>query len=354
MRLLVLGGTAFVGRAVVDDAVARGWDVTVLNRGRSGSGSLPDGVTQVVGDRTRPEGLAGLGEVDGPAGGVWDAVVDTWSWAPSAVRDSARLLADRAERYVYVSSRSVYDAPAAGAREDWPVVDGSPDDGPDVPYARLKRGAELAVAEAFEERATILRPGLVLGPREDVGRLPWWLTRVARGGPFVAPGPAEAPVQLVDARDLARFALDLVDPSRPTPAPPGPVDVVGPSGPVTTGRLLLVCVATTSDHRRRTGAPEATPRWVDPQVLLDAGVEPWTQLPVWLPPGEDHDALHRSDVTTALDLGLVVRPVEATVADTWSWLRALARDGDGTAPLRTDRPAVGLDPSREREVLAGL
>ncbi|MFD0856384.1 reductase, partial [Actinomadura adrarensis] len=136
MRLLILGGTEFVGRAYVEEATARGFGVTVFNRGTN---EAPDGVTVLLGDRKAPGGLAALEQ------GEWDVVVDTWSWAPAAVRDAAELLKDRAGRYVYVSSRSVYEFPtAAGADESAPLVDGSADEEGQPEYAQLKRGGELA------------------------------------------------------------------------------------------------------------------------------------------------------------------------------------------------------------------
>ncbi|OII66122.1 reductase [Streptomyces sp. CC53] len=330
MRLLVLGGTEFVGRAVVEEALAREADVTVFHRGRH---APPEGVAALHGDRT--EGTAGL---EALRGGSWDVVVDTWSSAPSAVRDAARLLAGRAGRYVYVSSRSVYAWPvAAGSTEDAPLVEASEDDWDDVPYAQAKRGGELAALGAFGEARTLLvRAGLVLGPWENIGRLPWWLNRVARGGPVLAPGPRDLPLQYVDVRDVAAWALDAAEAGLS-----GPYDVVSPSGHTTTGGLLDSCV-------RATGS-DAELRWTEPQRILDAGVEPWTDLPVWLPPGELHDAMHRADVSKAVAAGLRCRPVAETVEDTWEWLRAVG----GRAPLRADRGTVGLSPEVEAKLLAG-
>lgn len=326
MRLLVLGGTEFVGRAFVEDATARGWEVTVFHRGRH---APPDGVRALHGDRTQPGGLAAL---EGPE--QWDVVVDTWSFAPRAVRDAARLLAGRAQRYVYVSSRSVYPQPLpAGSAEDGPVVEASPDDG-EVEYPRAKRGGELAAVEAFGDRALLARAGLVLGPWENVGRLPWWLNRMARGGRVLAPGPRDLPLQYVDVRDLAAWSLDAAG-----AAPGGPYNVVSPSGHTTMGGLLEECV-------RVTGS-DAELCWTDPETVLAAGIEPWTGLPVWLPPGEDHDTMHRSDVSKALAAGLRCRPVGRTVADTWAWLQAIG----GTAPQRPDRPLKGVDPAVEAKVL---
>lgn len=186
-RLLVLGGTEFVGRAVVDEAVAAGWEVTVFHRGTNRS-SPSDFVSVLHGDRTLPGGLDALRV------GSWDLAVDTWSWAPVAVRDAAALLADRVGSYVYVSSRSVYADPLpAGASEDAPVVDGSAHDEGFADYARAKRGGELAAVQAFGDRAVLVRAGLILGPHENIGRLPWWLARIAEGGAVLAPAPPPTP-----------------------------------------------------------------------------------------------------------------------------------------------------------------
>ncbi|MFE9447846.1 SDR family oxidoreductase [Streptomyces sp. NPDC006739] len=330
MRLLVLGGTEFVGRAVVKAALGRGWDVTVFHRGRH---EPPSGARSLHGDRNAPDGLAALAGDTG-----WDAVVDTWSAAPRAVREAARLLRGRVGRYVYVSSRSVYAwPPAPGLAEDGPLVEGASADAEQTGYARDKRGGELAAAEAFGADGSLLvRAGLILGPDENIGRLPWWLTRIARGGPVLAPGPEDLPLQYVDVRDLAEWILGALG-----RALSGPYNLVSPPGHTTTGELLRACA-------RVTGA-DAELRWTDPDVILGAGIEPWTQLPVWVPPGgELYDALHRADVSRALATGLVCRPVGETVADTWSWLTGIG----GTAPQRPDRPPVGLAAEAEARVLA--
>ncbi|MBR8641273.1 SDR family oxidoreductase [Streptomyces tuirus] len=329
MRLLMLGGTEFAGRPVVEAALGRGWDVTVFHRGRH---DPPPGVRALHGDRTAPDGLAALAE------GEWDAVVDTWSAAPRAVRDTARLLRGRAGRYVYVSSCSVYAwAPPAGYTEDAPPVEGASADAEQTDYARDKRGGELAAVESFgADRSVLVRAGLLLGRYENVGRLPWWLTRMARGGPVLAPGPRDLPLQYVDVRDLAEWILGAVEQGLS-----GPYNLMSPQGHATMGTLLDACARVTG------GAAEL--RWTEPQVILDAGVEPWVQLPVWVPPGSDlHDALHSADVSRALATGLRCRPVEETVADTWNWLRGIG----GVAPQRTDRTRKGLDPELEAKVLA--
>ncbi|MEU0833852.1 NAD-dependent epimerase/dehydratase family protein [Streptomyces sp. NPDC005969] len=336
MRLLILGGTEFVGRAVTEAALARAWQVTVFHRGRH---APPAGVTELFGDRTGGDGLvalaAGAGEREGGAH-TWDLVVDTWSGAPSAVRDAARLLAGRAGQYVYVSSRSVYEYPApAGLPEDGPLVAGaSPDAGAGVPYPQAKRGGELAALDAFGDRALLARAGLILGPWENIGRLPWWLRRIARGGPVLAPGAPDTPLQYVDARDLANWLLDAAERGLH-----GPYNVVSRPGHTTMGELLDACV-------RATGSG-AELRWTAAEKILAAGVEPWSELPIWLPPGELYDTMHQGDVSRAHTAGLRCRPVGETVTDTWDWLCGLG----GVAPQRPDRPAVGLDPETEAKLL---
>ncbi|MFJ8435797.1 NAD-dependent epimerase/dehydratase family protein [Kitasatospora sp. NPDC094019] len=327
MRLLLLGGTEFVGRAVAEAALERGWEVTVFHRGTH---AAPAGARVLHGDRTAEGGLAALAE------GEWDAVVDTWSAAPSVVRDSARLLADRVGRYAYVSSRSVYAYPTpAGADESAPLVEGSPDDG-EMPYAESKRGGELAALDAFGDRALLVRAGLIVGPYENIGRLPWWLDRIARGGPVLAPGPRDLAVQFIDVRDLATWTLDAV-----AAGLGGPYDLVGPRGHSTMGELLEACAAATGAE------PEL--RWTEPEVIAEAGIAPWVQLPFWVPPGELYDTVHGADVGKALAAGLRCRPAAETVADTWAWLRSIG----GVAPRRPDRPTVGLDPALEAAVLSG-
>ncbi|MFC4908627.1 NAD-dependent epimerase/dehydratase family protein [Actinomadura gamaensis] len=332
MRLLVLGGTEFVGRAVVEEGVARGWKVTVFNRGTH---EAPDGVTALRGDRGAPDGLEALRH------GEWDVVVDTWSWAPTAVRDAAELLAPRAASYVYVSSRSVYEYPVpVGADESAPLVEGSPDDAEYrdriADYARVKAGGELAAVRAFGDRALLARAGLILGPYENIGRLPWWLNRIARGGDVLAPGPAELKLQFIDARDLAIWMLDAA--ARQVG---GAFNVTSPVGHTTMRGLLEACVRVTGSSARL--------RWAEPDPILAAGVQPWQDLPVWVPPGELYEFLHRTNVDKALGEGLRCRPVEETVADTWAWLRSIP----GDAPQRADRPAVGLDPKVEESLLSG-
>ncbi|MBM7076009.1 NAD-dependent epimerase/dehydratase family protein [Micromonospora humida] len=328
MRLLMLGGTGFVGSAIVAEGVRRGWTVTMFNRGIHGP--TPPGVHRLRGDRTAPGGLAEL------AGGAWDVVVDTWDGAPRAVRDAATLLRS-AGHYAYVSSCSVYAPPVLpGGGEESAVVSSAADDTGDDDYARCKAGGELAATGVFGDRALLVRAGLILGPGEDIGRLPWWLRRVARGGDVLAPGPADLPVQYVDVRDLAAFTLD-----RAAEGVGGAFNVISRPGHTTMGELLAEAVAATGADARL--------RWTDPEVILAAGIEPWNDLPIWIPPGHEYRWLQQCGVEKAYAAGLTCRPVTETVGDTWRWLERV-----GTVPPRAGRPAratVGLDPTREAALL---
>ncbi|HEX9030926.1 MAG TPA: NAD-dependent epimerase/dehydratase family protein [Streptosporangiaceae bacterium] len=330
MRLLVLGGTHHVGRAVVEAALARGDEVTTLNRGISRAPEA--GVDPRVADRTDVAQLSSaLGD------DTWDAVIDTWSRAPRVVSDAARLLSGRAGHYGYVSSRSVYRWPIpAAADESAPVVDGDPASEQSDDYAAAKRGGELAVLANFDGPSVFARAGLILGPYELVGRMPWWLRRIERGGDVLAPGPRDLPIQYIDCRDLASWMLHAAD-ERTS----GPFNAVSKPGHATMGSLLDACVAVTGSGARLV--------WADPEVIDNAGIQGWTELPVWISPHGEGASLHDGDVSAIYAAGLVCRPVTETVADTWRWLQA-----EGDPPARQGLPAHGLDPRREREVLAGL
>lgn len=322
--LLVLGGSGFVGSALVAEGLERGWEVTTFNRGhRRGPAAR---VTHMAGDRTDPVTLRPL------AAREWDVVADTWSGAPNAARDSAGALADRAGRYVYISSGSVYGAPLPlGLDEDAPTVAGDPD-AAEGEYAANKRGAELAVTAAFGERALIARAGSIVGPGDDVGRLPYWLRRSFDGGDMLAPGPRSNPQQFVDARDLARFVLKDRT---------GTYNVVSRRGHTTMEGLLKACLAAT-------GTPGTRLHWLDPDQIARAGIEAWSELPLWIPPGHEMEGLLGMNVERAHASGLRCRPAQETVADTWRWMRSLP----GPPPLRPDLSAPGLAPANERAAIS--
>lgn len=322
--LLVLGGTRFVGRAILTEALTHGWHVTALNRGLTGD--LPAAVTSLVADRTDEKQLrAAL------VGRSFDAVIDTWSGAPIVATTAAAALAGSAERYAYVSSSSVY-AWGTHRDEDSPLVDGEAS-AADGDYPASKRGAELGVIAAFPD-AVLARAGLILGPYEDVGRLPWWLARIAKGGAVVAPGRPRRPLQYVDVRDLAGWMLYAL-----TTDLRGPIDVISESGHATTEQLLSSC-------KDATGS-DAEFHWISEADLAAVGVQPWTQLPCWVPEAGEFAGFLEADTSRALAAGLRCRPIVETVADTWVWLQA-----DGWPTQRGDRPTHGLPVELERALLA--
>ncbi|GAA2034962.1 SDR family oxidoreductase [Nocardiopsis rhodophaea] len=328
MRVLVLGGTRYVGRAVVEAAMARGYDVTVLNRGVSGS--VPEGVESLLADRTDP---GAMGEAIGAR--KWDAVVDTWVGAPKVIGASCALLADRVGHFGYVSSWAVYRAPVPfGGDESAPVVDGDPDDekGEDL-YPTVKRGNEIAVQRVFGDRALIARPGPMLGPHEDVGSLGWWLRRIHRGGKVLAPGNPADPFQFVDVRDHAVWMLDAAN-----RGVGGTLTTVCARGRYTMGELFETIRSVTRS--------DAELVWVPDDKLLAAGIRPYLDIPLWLPAAM-RGGFNDLDASAAQRAGLdTSRPLSDTLTDTWSWLE---RDDE---PLwRNGNPARGLDPDIEQRLL---
>ncbi len=315
---------------MVEAAVARGDEVTTVNRGVSGTDVA--GATARRADRTDKAQLsAALGD------DAWDAVIDTWSRAPRVAGDAAALLSGRAGHYGYVSSRSVYTWPMTpGADESAPVVDGDPASEESDDYAAAKRGGELAVLVRFDGPSLLARAGLILGPYELVGRMPWWLRRIERGGDVLAPGPRDMPIQYIDCRDLAAWLLHAAD-ERIS----GAFNAVSRPGHATMESLLGAAVAATGSDARLV--------WADPEIIEAAEIQPWTELPVWVPPVGEAAGVHDGDVSAIYAAGLVCRSVEETVRDTWRWLQE-----EGDPPVREGGLRHGLDPDREREVLASL
>ncbi len=337
MRLLILGGTWFLGRALGELALSAGWSVTTFNRGVSAA-DLP-GVQVVHGDRERPEDLKRLAEH-----GPWEAVIDTIGYVPSQVLTAATALAPVVGRYVYVSSVNVYTGwPDEPLDDESPLFDCPPDAdatfGADLGYAgqygALKAGCENAVVQAVgQERAVVLRPGVILGPNEYVGRLTWWLTRAARGGQLLAPGPAERPIQPVDVRDVAAFALACVEDGKVH----GSFNVTAPIGHATFAELVDTCVAVT-------GA-DTVPVWADPDWLVGRGVQQWTELPLW----RTHRGVWTVDSSRAAAAGLACRPLRDTVSQTWAWMNGGGSPitGEGEAGRAADH---GISAAQERELL---
>ena len=324
MDVLVLGGTVFLGRAVVSTALTEGARVTVFNRGRSGT--APDGAEQITGDRTV------AADLDQLAGRRFDVVVDTSGYVPADVARSAELLADRCGHYAFVSTINVFpgwpgeaDYQLRGTHTGDPgaTADDVPADlDPGAAYGWLKAGCELAVTHAFgADRSTALRGGCIVGPDDSqVGRLPWWIDRVARGGEVLVPGAPDDAIALIDARDLAAFALA---------AAPGAFETAGPPGRDTRADLMAACVRTTGSN--------ATFTYVGDDWPAAHGVTPWTELPLWAPGAH---GLFTHDTAAAEAAGLRWRPLADTVADTWAWQRSHDwTSAPGTPGLAADREA---------------
>ncbi|WP_155373873.1 NAD-dependent epimerase/dehydratase family protein [Catellatospora vulcania] len=319
MRLLLLGGTRFLGRALAHDASARGWQVTAFHRGVTGL--PPAGVDSVLGDRTAAADLALLTRQ------TWDAIIDTWDGAPQVAALAAATLEPICGRYLHVSSRSVYrDLSTLGLTELSPLV---PPEGES--FGALKAAAEHAVRTVYGERALIARPGLVLGPHEQPERLVWWLRRLARGGDVPIPGPPDLGLQYIDVRDLAGWLLDAAHAGRG-----GTYNVVSRPGHTTMGALLTACAEAAGASARL--------RWVPPEAFTAAGVQPWSELPIWIPEGSGVRGLHETDAERAHAAGLRCRPIEQTVADTWAWLTTTS------GPLA----AEGLGRQRESALLQAV
>jgi nucleoside-diphosphate-sugar epimerase len=329
VNLLILGGSWFVGRVIAEDAVVRGWNVTVFNRGRSAS--PPEGVRAIHGDRESAHDLARLA-----GSGPWDTAIDVAGTVPAMVRDAARALRPATNSYALISSVSAYAGwPAEPVTETSPLHDGDPDrsdeEGPAHTYGAMKVGAEAAVRREFgSDRVLIARPGVVLGPHEYVGRLKWWLNRALRGGQILAPGRPDRLIQPVDVRDLAAFVLDQI-----AGGDAGTYNVAPPADRSTYRDLLVACLSATG------GRGELL--WAEDEWLAGQDVRQWTELPLWrVSPGT-----WAMDTKRATAAGLTCRPLAETVRDTWAWLSA------GGRAIEHERDAEhGIDPGKERALLA--
>lgn len=343
MKILLLGGSSFLGRAYATDALARGHQVTTFNRGLSAV-DLP-GVEAVRGDRDSAEDLARLVE-----GRTWDAVVDTSAQQPAQAALTARLLRDRAGHYTFVSSVHAYaDWGPHVVTEDSELLPCPDDTPPGQPFGReLKAGCERAVLEGFGAgRTLILSSGLLVGPYEFGGRLPWWLERMARGGRVLCPGAPDRPLQVIDVRDFAAFGLDLL-----AEGTPGRFITTAPPGRLTLGQWLETC-------RELTGPAGTELVWVEDGPLLAEGpdaVTPWTELPLWAPDLPDWHGVSRADTSRAEAAGLRCRPFAETARDTWDWLRSRGSAEDTDAEGRKGRPTasfrLGIEPAKEQRLLA--
>jgi 2'-hydroxyisoflavone reductase len=323
MRVLIIGGTIFLGRHLVEAAQARGHEVTLFNRGMHNPDLFPD-VEKLRGDRDR-----GLAPLDGR---WWDAVIDTCGNFPRVVRQSAELLADTVDTYCYVSSMSAYaDLSLPGIDEDAPLAtmaDETVEEITGESFGPLKVLCERTVETAIPDRALVIRPGLIVGPHDPSNRFTYWMHRVAAGGDVLAPGTPDQPVQfIVDVRDLADWMVRMCE-NRST----GTFNAKGPTYSLTMGGVLEACKAESGSDARFI--------WADEDFLHTEGVGPWMELPLWLP--ASMTAINSAKGDKAWAAGLTFRPIAETVRDTLAWDRTLPPDAERRA---------GMKPEREAELL---
>jgi len=331
LRVLILGGTGFIGPYEVRYAVARGHAVTVFNRGRH-QADLPASVEHLVGDRN--------GDLQSLEGRDWDVVVDNPTTLPKWVRDSASLLAGHAGQYVFISSISVYaDTSEPGMDEDTPVL---PYQGSD-PYAEthvtaqlygpLKALSEKEAEKWFPGKTTVIRPGLIVGPGDPSDRFTYWPVRIDRGGEVMAPGEPTGPAQIIDARDLSEWTVRVCE-----QADMGVYNATGPRAPLSFAEMLYGCRAVTS------GSNDIRFTWVDSDFLAAQQVSAWSEMPVWVPDTPENAGFARVSIERAVAKGLTFRPLAVTARDALDWFKTLPVE-------RQAKLLSGIDPVKEKRAL---
>jgi 2'-hydroxyisoflavone reductase len=330
VKILILGGTAFLGPELVRAAQARQHTLTLFNRGKTNPGLFPD-VEKLRGDRD--------GDLEALEGRAWDAVVDTSGYVPRVVSASATLLAKSVKQYVFVSSISVYpDFSKPGLSEESPVAplpEGAAEEGARGElYGAFKAACERAAEAAMPGRTTSVRPGLIVGPGDATDRFTYWPARIARGGEVLAPGDPAAPVQFIDARDLAGFLVKLIEDGHT-----GTYNATGPKGVLTMAELLHGCKVVLGADARFT--------WVPDPFLAEKEVGPWMELPLWIPAPEGA-GLGAVSIAKALAHGLTFRPTGDTIRDTQAW--HLTRTGPTMKiQLKPEKEAAVLEAWRTRK-----
>lgn len=330
LRILILGGTGLIGPHQVRYAVARGHKVTLFNRGKTKPGLFPD-VEHLQGDRN--------GQLDSLKGRTWDAVIDNPSTLPRWVRDAAQLLKDSASHYVFISTISVYADTSKPGDESGALIklpDPTVEKITGETYGGLKALAEAEAERAFPGKTTIVRPGLIVGPGDESDRFTYWPVRVARGGEILAPGNPTDPVQFIDARDIGEWTIRLVEQKAF-----GTFNALGPVSELSMAEML---------HGMRAVMPGSLPirfHWVPADVLEAQKVQPWSDMPVWLPPVGEYAGANRVSNQRALARGLTFRSLADTTRATLDYVAT--RSAERNAKLR-----AGLTAEREAEVLAAV
>ena len=326
MKILILGGTGFLGPHTVDYALARGHQLTLFNRGKRNPGLFPD-LETILGDRD--------GQLDGLKGRTWDAVVDNSGYVPRVVKMSADLLAPSVGQYLFISSISVFgESPKPGADESAPTEPLTEPDSEEIMkhYGALKAACERTVAASLPGRATTVRPGLIVGPLDPTDRFTYWPVRLSEGGEVLAPGTGDDPIQVVDVRDLGNWMVEMAG-RRAT----GIFNAVGPATRTSMRAMLDAC-------QPASGARAAL-TWVPWPFLEKEKVEPWGDMPVWIPAGGPESGMSQVSIARAVAAGLRFRPVAETARDTLTWW-------NGLPPERRAKPRAGLSREREKQVLA--
>jgi len=327
LDILILGGTGFLGPHTIRAALARGHRMTLFNRGKTNPHLFPE-LEKLIGDRD--------GDLLALKGRRWDAVIDTSGYVPRLVRDSAALLAPSCDHYMFVSSVSVYESFAEpGMDEDAPLGTLENEGVEEVTsetYGPLKVQCERAATEAMAGRATIIRPGLIVGPGDPTDRFTYWPVRVAAGGEVLAPGEPNGPLQVIDVRDLASWMVRCLE-ERAL----GTYNAISPAGALSMGNMMIAC--------REASGSEARFTWVEADFLEQQGVAAWSELPAWLPPRGDYAGFGQISVERATARGLSHRDLRVTIRDTLEWWESLPDE-------RRSKMKAGLSREREREVLA--
>lgn len=322
MKLLIIGGTRFYGRLLTHNALARGHQVTLFNRDRSNPGLFPE-AEHLVGDRNT--------DVSGLSGRRWDVVIDTCGFEPAGVRLTAGTLANAVDLYVFVSSISVYaNTSQPGVDEDSPVAklpEGADESFKMENYGALKALCEQAAEQAMPGRALNIRPGLIVGQYDSTDRFSYWPWRVAQGGEVLAPARPSYLTQFIDARDLAEWTVRMVEAGRT-----GIYNATGPELPLTLGKLL--------ETSRKVSGSDAKLTWVSEEFLLANGVEPWSQLPLWVPDSDPESVgMNQVSIRKALAAGLTIRTLEDTVQSTLDWVNSRPANHEWRAGLTREREA---------------
>jgi len=332
LRILILGGTRFIGLHMTALALQRGHNVTFFNRGKTKADRFPE-IERIKGDRN--------GEIEGLRNRAWDVVIDNSGYVPRHVKLSAELLAPNVRQYVFTSSISVYPDFSVPRDEKSPVgklADESIEKVDGDSYGPLKALCEQAAQKAMPGRTTIIRPGLIVGPDDNTDRFTYWPARAARGGEFIAPGAAQDPFQVIDARDLAAFTINAVEKNIT-----GTYNLVSDVNGFKFGGLTDACVTAANQQAKPADTPRAI--FIPAEFLAEQKVEPWSEMPVWLPAKGEEAAFAATSNAAAVAKGLKITPLAKTVDDTLAW--HLQRPAEEHEKLK-----AGIAPEKEAAVLA--